>query len=139
MQEDDKREAAVSSKMNIFRAVTHDLPHYSLLTLWGFSWSFHSLPSVHLPKESFRFLCSTWKLHKILFRVESKFSKECRTENRNMFIIISVLKDQTFSDIWEFNVLVWVFLFFMQQRNWRSERRVHYFFLCLSTYIFGFN
>ena len=36
----------------------------------------------------------------------SKFSKECQTKNKNVFINISVLKDETLSDIWEFNVLI---------------------------------
>ena len=34
----------------------------------------------------------------------SKFSKECQTKNKNILIIISVLKDETFSNIWEFHV-----------------------------------
>ena len=42
---------------------------------------------------------------------KNEFSKECRTKNKNMFTIISVLKEQMFSDIWELNVLFWLELF----------------------------
>lgn len=62
----------------------------------------------------------------------SKFSKECQTKNENIFIKFSVLEDETFSDIWEFNVLIWVFsLLYVRQQNWGSEGRIQYFFLVL--------
>ena len=38
----------------------------------------------------------------------SKFSKECQTKNKNILIIISVLKDETFSNSWEFHASIWV-------------------------------
>lgn len=40
-----------------------------------------------------------------------EFSKGCRIKNKNIFMIISVLKEQAFRDIWEFNVL-FLFEFF---------------------------
>lgn len=34
----------------------------------------------------------------------NKFSKECKTQNEKLCIIISVLKEQTFHDTWELGV-----------------------------------
>lgn len=61
--------------------------------------------------------------------------QECRTKKKNVFIITSFLKVQTFSDTWEVNVLFWC-EFFSSLCN--SRKRIHYFFFssaCLLTFL----
>lgn len=63
---------------------------------------------------------------------KNEFSKERTTEHKNIFLIISVLKEQTFSDIWELNVLFWLELFSSSATTalgWRKEGSL--FFLVL--------
>lgn len=101
--------------MTTWSAAMHGLPQYSLQTLWGFFFSprsFCSLPVSH-GETGQDFVCSG----KVTFQ-------EYRTQNKTIFVVTSVLKDQTFSDAWEVCFgLVWVFLFMQTKElgEWKED------------------